>query len=365
MPTQPDQPLEAASPLLRPRPLLDLKTLNRFPGAARQRELIKLVDKVSGNGVHLFIHYTSPILEARRKTLLASGTTKKKYPKSTSQLWTTLDDEQRGFWDHQVKLIRLGIANRTLGHEHCVEDAGFRSEWKECLRFSENSVATYLQLPLPTYLQETEDSARLAVLDAGVDATKPKDEPPIYEIKKLDTIDIECGSNESRLEKSTAPLDLLDTIREPFTAEPRIIYGNFAQLYPYDSIRRAEGKHQTALLRQLADLLDPTGKEFFYYYATPHLWKSIRPTDLDETIASVAHRLWMLMPGTMKKQWATESARAKKLLGDGNVDGLNRLRLERDCEEVWKLHEMAEEAMKVELSKRSVGDEDVGLEDAD
>ena len=48
---------------------------------------------------------------------------------------------------------------------------------------------------------------------------------------------------------------MLDTLREPFTAEPRMVHGNFAQLYPFD-VRAAEGWQQVSLLRRLADLLD-------------------------------------------------------------------------------------------------------------
>ncbi|KAK4500075.1 hypothetical protein PRZ48_008261 [Zasmidium cellare] len=358
MPTQQQgNPPVAASLLLRPNALIDLKKFAKFPRTARQREITKLVEKFSGNGVHLFIHYTSPILEARRKTLLASGTTKKKYPKSAHQLWTGLNDEQKVFWDHQAKLIRLGIANGSLGHEQCVEDAGFQSEWRECLRFSEIAVGAYLQLPLPT--DEVEEMTMLEERDAA----KVREELIICEMKTIGTGHIEYAPNDSSPHDQTTLPGLLDTIREPFTAEPRMIHGNFAQLYPYDTVRASEGKHQSALLRQLANILDPTGKEFFYYYATPHLWKSIRPTDVDETMASVAHRLWQFMPGSMKKRWAMESARTKKLLGDGYIEGLDRLQLDRDCEEVWKLHEMTEECLKMEILKERMGDSVVGLEE--
>lgn len=345
MPTHAGAPLPAVPALSNPRPLSDLKKLAKFPQAARKREIVRIVDKFSGNGVHLFIHYTSPVLEARRKAQLRSGNTRKQYSKSTSQLWTTLDDEQKIFWDHQAKLVRLGIANGTLGHEQCVENAGFQSEWRECLRFAERAVAKYLEDPVPAYIEEMESERSGNATALGADGTVVKEEADRHVLKSDGTISIEYATGKCLLQESATYLELLDTLREPFTVDPRMIYSNFAQLFPYDLVREAEGRRQIAMLRQLADLFDPTGRELFYYFATPHLWKTIRPTEVEETISSIMHRMWMFMPGHLKKQWEMESTWAKKLLGDGNIDGLDRLQLDQDCEDVWKLHEMTEDAM--------------------
>lgn len=354
MPAHAGAPLPAVPTLIDPKPLTDLKQLAKFPQAARRREIVKIVDKFSGNGVHLFTHYTAPVLDARRRARLASGATRKQYPKSTSQLWTTLNDEQKIFWDHQVKLIRLGIANGSLGHEQCVEDAGFQSEWRECMRFAEHAVAEYLEVSVPAFVEEMENERSDNSTTIGTDGTFLKPDVNTNSIKADGVIRIEYAPSEHSHEVSAVTcLQLLDTLREPFTVEPRMVYGNFAQLFPYDTIRSAEGKRQAAMLRQLADILDRYGRELFYYYATPHLWKAIRPTDVDETIASVAHRMWMFMPGHMKKQWEMESARTKKLLGDGSIEGLDRLQLDQDCEEGWKLHDMTEEAMKVHDVKKA------------
>ncbi|EME39554.1 hypothetical protein DOTSEDRAFT_28687 [Dothistroma septosporum NZE10] len=147
---------------------------------------------------------------------------------------------------------------------------------------------------------------------------------------------------------------LLDTLLEPFgPISSRMIYGNLFQLYPYTAVHSAAtGKHTTALLRQLADLLDASGKEFFYYYVYPHLWKCIRPTDVDETIAAVAHALWQFMKGADKEEWSRASGDAKKLLGDGNVVGLMRLELESEDSEVLRLHEMVRKLLKEDKMKR-------------
>lgn len=185
---------------------------------------------------------------------------------------------------------------------------------------------------------------------AGLVLSKEKD---THMIKTNDIVRIEYVTSNGSPQNSPKCLELLDTLREPFTVEPRMIYGNFAQLFPYDTIRCAEGKRQTAMLRQLAHILEPTGRELFYYSATPPLWKTIRPTEIDETISSVTQRLWMFLPGHMKKRWKMESARTKKLLGDGHIDGLERLQLDGDSEEVWKLHQMTKEAMKVHDVKKA------------
>lgn len=246
-------PSPSAPITFRPKPLYDLKKYAKFSQAARHREVVKIVDKFSGNGVHLFVHYVSPILEVRRKALTASGTTRKKYHKSASQLWIILDDEQKFFCDHQAKLIRLGIANGTLGYEQCVEeDVGFRSEWRECVRFSERAVAGYLQIPMPEDLEEVEKSESP---DVGCKGEATQETAPAPEVA---TARAELHA-ESVLNVNGQPepqeAALLDTLREPFTAEPRMVHGNFAQLYPFD-VRAAEGWQQVSLLRRLADLLD-------------------------------------------------------------------------------------------------------------
>jgi hypothetical protein len=119
-----------------------------------------------------------------------------------------------------------------------------------------------------------------------------------------------------------------------------MLYSHFAH-YDYASIREAEGKHQTAMLRQLADLFDKTGKILFYYYAVPRLCKKTYPPTAGETVTGEAARVWLFLPGAEKEKWRTASAGVKKRLGDGDIAGLEVLELGSLDAEVLSLHELA------------------------
>ena len=73
-------------------------------------------------------------------------------------------------------------------------------------------------------------------------------------------------------------MELLDTFPSRFEYDQKMLYSHFAH-YDYATIRNAEGNHQTAMLRQLADLFDKTGKILFYYYAVPTIVQADLPTD--------------------------------------------------------------------------------------
>ncbi|KAF2212710.1 hypothetical protein CERZMDRAFT_97205 [Cercospora zeae-maydis SCOH1-5] len=122
------------------------------------------------------------------------------------------------------------------------------------------------------------------------------------------------------------------------------MYGNFAHA-GFSEIRSLQGKQQAARLRQLADLFDKGGKVLFYYYAFPHVWRRLRPPEVDQTVASVVHDKWRLMGVPMKTTWQTYGGRVKKLLGDGNVDGLESLELDSTDPDVFELHRQMKEVL--------------------
>ena len=165
----------------------------------------------------------------------------------------------------------------------------------------------------------------------------------------------EC--NAARLQEDITRSDLLDTLPSRFEHTPNILYSHFAH-YDFDDVRQAEGKRQTAMLRQLADLLDKTGKELFYYFTVPHLSKSIPPPKDGSTVMSLAGDIWRFSPGPMKNQWIFESQAVKKQLGDGDLDGLVILQLSSLAPEVLRLHAISEDAIQNGDSRR----ESKGLE---
>lgn len=98
------------------------------------------------------------------------------------------------------------------------------------------------------------------------------------------------------------------------------------------------------MLRQLANLLDKTGRELFYFYIVPRLCKLCQPPSDGVTVTSLAGDIWRFLEGQGKDSWASASATWKKRLGDGDVDGSEVLQL--DGLEPERLHGMAEEALK-------------------
>ncbi|KAK4616323.1 hypothetical protein CLAFUW4_10372 [Fulvia fulva] len=422
--------VEGLEDSIEPQPVIDLLRYRGFPQTARQRELAKEATRFAANAIYLFCHHVTPVLEARRKALLATSTRRKKYHKSADLIWRALPHDQSFFWEHHAQLVRQALKDGTLSAEQCLQNAGFRDEWLAYRRFAEMAVADYLELPMPEYVQEAppddlhlgEQSAasappphksdaealalavsRMQAMDDALERKGPyvldntKDHIlPAYVptdmlsdktmdrklygprpnlrpmLKGVETHVADSGEYASPPRVSPSILDnlgmqlghyrtssrntdtLLDTLSETFgPVTSRMIYGNFVQLYPYTVVHNAAtSKHATALLRQLADLLDPTGKEFFYYYVYPHLWKYIKPTEVDETIAAVAHGLWQFLKGKDKEGWRRASRDAKKLLGDGDINGLTRLALESKDPDTLKLHEMMRKALREDKMRR-------------
>ncbi|KAF2480759.1 hypothetical protein BDY17DRAFT_326637 [Neohortaea acidophila] len=222
--------------------VIDLSHLKALPPASKWRELKKAADTFASTGRNLFVHYASPILVRRRELLRASGSTKKKYPKTPAQLWPTLDADDTFFWNQAAKVVRL------------------------------------------------------------------------Y------------------------------TIPSRFSYQPSMLYSHFAK-YDYDEVRKAEGKHQTAMLRQLANLFDKTGKTLFYYYTVPRLCQQVYPPSKGETVTGQAAGSWRFLAGREKEKWYLASAKLKKILGDGDIAGLEVLQLDGAEPEVFRLHDMAMEAI--------------------
>lgn len=242
----------------------------------------------------------------------------------------------RFFWQHQVAQLRLNLKQGHLSAEQILRDAGAKDEWLEYLRQAEKDVAAYLGTELPEWVDaekvlETREDGMLRLPEDPEAATEDLASPDIEALKAV----IQEGG-----------FQMLDTLADEFPVKQRQVYGNFAQLWPYDIVREAEGKHQKALLRQLADLLDRSGKELFYYFAYPRLCKIIQPCPANLDIASIAQEIWKLMEGRDKKEWERANATTKRLLGDGNIEGLAKIQLDGGDEDVLKLHEMTKCAVK-------------------
>lgn len=320
-------PLEAVN-RYRPAPVVDLKRFSKFPPAMRQREVGKAVAAFTSSGRGLFLHYTRPVLTIRRDAHLQSSITRKKYHKSVEQLWPTLPQEEAFFW-HQKALelrnalkmkataLRDAIDQKSISAEQCLLDAGFADEWYEYRRFAEIRAASYLQTELPEEFEQL-DIRGAEAYESGDATMIPTHKLPVKE-------------------------DLLPVLPEPFHMEARMMYGNFAHA-EFDTIRRLEGKQQAARLRQLADQLDHSGKELFYYYAFPHIW-TVRPLAINQTVASEVHGFWRAMDGKSSAVWQGWSQKVKKLLGDGNVDGLDMLSLDQLNEDVLELRRLTEDAV--------------------
>src|ERR1700744_5067987 len=84
-------------------PVTNIPTLDSLPPAARERGTEKAASTFASTGRNLFVHYAAPILEKRRQILLSSGTRKKKYAKTASQLWPTLSHDQSFYWNQAAK----------------------------------------------------------------------------------------------------------------------------------------------------------------------------------------------------------------------------------------------------------------------
>ena len=210
--------------------------------------------------------------------------------------------------------MKLGI----LSPKGCLIHGGRAGERESYVYHAEVAVAGYLELPVPI---EKGD-----VVITSLSETKMEDVLP----KFVSTPDPAVEND----------MELLDTFPSRFEYDQKMLYSHFAH-YDYATIRNAEGNHQTAMLRQLADLFDKTGKILFYYYAVPRLCKRTYPPTAGETVTGEAAKAWRLLVGAEKEKWRSASAGVKKRLGDGDVGGLEVLELGSLDAEVLGLHELA------------------------
>lgn len=72
----------------------NLTHIEALPAAAKEREIKQAADTFASTGRNVFVHHATPILEERRKRLLASGLRKKEYPKSAPQLYQVIGAEE-------------------------------------------------------------------------------------------------------------------------------------------------------------------------------------------------------------------------------------------------------------------------------
>ncbi|KAK5737432.1 hypothetical protein LTR17_006659 [Elasticomyces elasticus] len=337
-------------------PVLNLQGLDKFPPAARARELKKAADSFACSGRNIFVHYVAPILETRRKKLLASSVTKKKYTKTAAQLWHSLEQDDRDeyfYWSEMIgRRIRESLRSTELSYEMCLEYAGMPEDRATCIWHAELAVSRYMGTPSleplavlsdggsgkvvnTTKTTETNiadvvkaddtglltsdeiafDTAKLQMLSIAVNEKSPPRAinvptphqtdhtsldlldklPDPSDVTTISTLSI-FGNDEPLSVASDGPfpqqtyestMEILDTLPDRFECEPRMLYSHFAR-YDFDAVLRAEGKHQTAMLRQLADLFDKTGMRLFYYYMVPRLCMRYSPPRDGSTVTGKA-----------------------------------------------------------------------------
>ncbi|GIZ49400.1 hypothetical protein CKM354_001243000 [Cercospora kikuchii] len=379
-----DDPNQTLAPAIISTPQAATPAYKAFPSAARQREIDRAVRKFSGNAQNMFVHHVEPVLQHRRDDLRATGRSKRLHHKTAAQIWFLMSPEQSFFWTQKVTELRLALKQGTLKVEDCLRDAGYSDEWYEYRRFAEMAVAEYTKQEVPEEFREegkhwvkdenmvtdlTQDDIKSSMADQATEDDREEDEQvedqteflhsatfptgtgddmPLLD-QTLPQVDLEkavllCTTSITFAAGQTESSQLLDVLSDRFDYEPRMMYGNFAHAN-YKEIRALEGKQQAARLRQVADLFDATGMVLFYYYAYPHVWKRLRPPEVDQTVASVVHEHWRRMSLPQKGTWEIYGRRAKKLLGDGDVDGLDLLELDSMDPDVFDLHRITEETL--------------------
>lgn len=101
----------------------------KLPPASRNRELVKLANNKLSNGYALFVHYVKPTLDIRRKALVDSGITKKKFHKTVGKLYEELPTSQKAFWNGEAARLRHCIQEKKTTHEECVRNVGTPDQW--------------------------------------------------------------------------------------------------------------------------------------------------------------------------------------------------------------------------------------------
>ena len=355
--------------------VLETALYEAFPPTSRDRELKKAADTFASTGRNVFVHYITPILEQRRKLLLASGLTKKKYPKTAAQLWPTLGAEEEFFWNEAARELRLCMKQNLFSKEDCLLHAARPGERESYLWHAEVAVATYLDLPQPATSDGSPESSseddigcttaaqggvsiadlseKLCLMNLDVSTRREGEKERVSSITFDIAMDMSKAKTDTMPDSHRRSDGLLDTLPDRFEYELNMLYSHFAH-YDYEEVRRAEGKHQTAMLRQLADRFDATGKVLFYYYVVPRLCKQVYPPSKGDTVTSQAADMWRYLPGAEKNRWAATSLRLKKQLGDGDIEGLEMLRLDSLDPDVLKLHQLAQDAIEGSSTKKGV-----------
>lgn len=346
------------------RPVIDIARFDAFPQAARARELTKAVNTFASSGKNVFMHYVEPTLNRRRTELLKTGMTKKKYHKTAAQLWPSVEQEERSFWNGQAKELRLCLKEKSLSVENCLTFAGRAGDDPACSWHAEVAVSQYLGTPLPAPLDgdaSTPHTIEQEATTSDVDSTRTKQKAAACvtapQSPSFSHNDIETTTQRSSVDANVdAALDLqglLDVLPERFEIDRNTLYGNFANV-DFEEIHQAEGRTQTMYLRRVAQMLDYSGKELFHYYMVPRLCTSIYPQPDGSTVTSISAGIWKSLSGSRKGMWLDASNKLKKDLGDGDLLGLETLMLESLDTEVVRLRRLAKEDLEDHWGRKRV-----------
>ena len=345
------------------RAVKELASLDAFPAAAREREIAKAAHTFASTGRNIFVHYVEPTLSARRRRLLASGTIKRTYHKSAAQLWQVQNTDQRAFWEEKARELRMCMKQGLLSAEDCIRDAGKRGEVQSYLWYAESTVATYLGLPQPeSFSVVTVADRRLLVDDRTPTEIRGTDSEAELNISKqamaIEKYATAAGQVATVIEgvpahESHGTHVLLDTLPDRFECDRKTMYEPFA-LFDFDQIRTMEGKQQVAELRRIADMMHKSGKDLFHHYMFPRLCKALKPPVNGDTVASVSADIWRFLSGVARGEWLVASRDIKQQLGNGDVLGLDRIRLDGADAEVFQLHSLAETALESHMASRKI-----------
>ena len=350
-------------------PVTNLAAFEALPPAAKDRETKKAADTFASGRRNIFVHYVTPILNERRRLLLGSGLTKKNYHKTAAQVWQALETDEAFFWNQTAREVRMCMKKGILSPKGCLIHGGRLDSKKTYVQHAEFAVASYLNLPTPEEHGVTpkagplpEDKCAMEKISISpvscmedvlsgncVESMTLGGDKQRSTVASKSVTDVSAFANTQEQELELDKTELLDTLPDRFEYDQKMLYSHFAR-YDLHEVRKTEGKHRTAMLRQLADLFDKTGKTLFYYYTVPRLCKESYPPTAGETISSNAADVWRFLLGSEKDKWRITSASLKKQLGDGDVGGLGILQLDSLDADVLRLHELAQAALRSRLT---------------
>lgn len=368
-------PEDGPSTSYKTRPVRDISALNAFPPAAREREIFRIANTFVSSGKTIFTHYVEPILLRRRAEVLNGETNpRKRFYKTPAQLWIGLEValyDEYFWWQQKARELRLALKTKVVTNEECLESAGWPGEAFSYVLHAEVAVAHYLGIASPASIEKEEDEEASCVESAGRELRYQRAEETcgggaasymqLYDSAEQPSVCLTAAADPAKEQLLGRDLpEQLHTLPDRLEVDPKTTYSHFAG-YDLGKTRRAEGKQQVAMLRQLADLLDPNGEELFYYYVVPRLCKEdMFPAD-GTTISDIAADVRRFSPGKAKDKWKEASAGLRKQLGDGDAGGLVTLGLDRLEGCVLKLHGMAREGIEAHWVKISEREEDVRI----